>query len=109
MTVHCEGDCALMEQLGERYEFESELTWRGFRHEEFTLHVLRDRAPRGQTEWVQRYAVTVANVRTERYRVYRSDSRSSWVPCFAHDLAAGAFGAPIVEKSTGSNARRRAA
>ena len=29
MTVHCEGECAVLEQLGERYEFETELTRRG--------------------------------------------------------------------------------
>ena len=106
MTVHCEGDCALMEQLGERYELESELTRRGFPHEEFTLHVLRDRTPRGKTEWVQRYVVTVANVRTDRYRVYRGDSRSSWVPRFARDLAEGAFGATRVEKPCAPGSRR---
>jgi len=29
MTVHCEGECGVLEQLGERYEFETELTRQG--------------------------------------------------------------------------------
>ncbi len=29
MTVHCEGECGVLEQLGERYEFETELTRHG--------------------------------------------------------------------------------
>ena len=40
MTVYCEGDCSLVEQLGEKQEFEVELTRLGFKHEDFTLQVL---------------------------------------------------------------------
>jgi hypothetical protein len=40
MTVYREGDCTLVEQLGEKQEFEAELTRLGFKHEDFTLHVL---------------------------------------------------------------------
>jgi hypothetical protein len=92
MTVHCEGDRWVMEQLGERYEFETELTRQGLRHEDFALHVMRERQPSGKTEWAPRYAVTVVNVRTERRMVYRSGGRKGWVARFARDLASGALG-----------------
>ena len=95
MTVHCEGDRWVMEQLGERYEFETELTRQGFRHEDFALHVMRERtSPSKTAEWAPRYAVTVVNVRTDRRRVYRSGGRRSWVAEFARDLADGSFGNP---------------
>jgi len=41
MTVYREGDCSLVEQLGEKQEFEAELTRLGFKREDFTLRVLR--------------------------------------------------------------------
>ena len=37
MSVRCEGDCKVMEQLGERQHFESELSRLGFSHEAFTI------------------------------------------------------------------------
>jgi hypothetical protein len=94
MTVHCEGDCGVLEQLGERYEFEAELTRRGFRHEDFALHVLRERPPPRKSEWLQRYAVTVVQLRADRRKVYRSGGRQHWLAEFARDLADGVFGAP---------------
>jgi len=94
MTVHCEGECAVLEQLGERYEFETELTRHGFRHEDFALHVMRERPRPPKSEWVQRYAVTVVNVRADRRKVYRGGGRQRWVAEFARDLADGAFAAP---------------
>jgi hypothetical protein len=42
--VSCEGDCEIIEQLGEKQDFETELTRLGHRHEDFTLHVLRSTA-----------------------------------------------------------------
>jgi hypothetical protein len=94
MTVHCEGERAVLEQLGERYEFETELTRQGFRHEDFTLHVMRERPQPPKSEWQQRYAVTVVNVRADRRKVYRGGGRQRWVAAFARDLADGAFGTP---------------
>lgn len=98
MTVHCEGDRWVMEQLGERYEFETELTRQGFRHEDFALHVMRERKRSGNADWAARYAVTVVNVRTDRRLVYRSGGRKGWVARFARDLADGAFGAADVQQ-----------
>jgi hypothetical protein len=92
MTVHCEGDRWVMEQLGERFDFETELTRQEFRHEDFALHVMREREPPGKTEWASRYAITVVNVRNDRRMVYRSGGRKGWVARFARDLGNGAFG-----------------
>ena len=99
MTVHCEGECGVLEQLGERYEFETELTRQGFRHEEFMLHVIRERPRPRKSEWLQRYAVTVVRLRAgrgnvDRRKVYGGGGRRRWVAEFARDLADGAFGAP---------------
>lgn len=99
MTVHCEGECGVLEQLGERYEFETELTRQGFRHEDFALHVMRERPRPPKSEWAQRYAVTVVQLRADRHKVdrpkvYSGGGRQRWVAAFARDLADGAFGTP---------------
>src|SRR5215510_8680630 len=95
MTVYCEGDCRVIEQLGEKQDFESELSRFGFKHEHFTLHVVRAAADAGRSAPEQDYAVTVANVLTEQQRVYRGGPRWEWVPEAAHDLARGVFGRPL--------------
>ena len=98
MTVHCEGDCRVVEQLGEKQDFETELTRLGFAHEHFTLQVA---LPRHGSAWAQRhdYAVTVANVVTDKYVVYRGGPRRNWVRECARDLASGVFGIPLRSSS----------
>jgi hypothetical protein len=93
MTVCCEGDRWPMEQFGERQDFELELTRQGFRHEDFVLQVLKD-ATKGAAEWSAGYSVTVANVTTERCRIYRGGLYHRWVLEFARDLADDRFGEP---------------
>ena len=39
MSVICVGDSQVLEQIGEKQDFECELSRVGFRHEEFTVHV----------------------------------------------------------------------
>ena len=41
MAVRCEGDSREMEQLGEKQDFEAELSRMGFMHEAFILYVRR--------------------------------------------------------------------
>lgn len=94
MTVYCEGNRALLEQQGERHDLEIELTRQGFRHQDFVLHVLREKVASGATDWLANYAVTVVNVCTDRSRIYRGGNRRTWVPEFARDLSAGVFGTP---------------
>jgi hypothetical protein len=95
MTVHCEGDCHIVEQIGEKQDFETELTRLGFRHEDFTLQVAS--ASKGGSRWArqQNYSVTVANVVTDQQRVYQGGPRREWVKECAADLAKGAFGEPL--------------
>ena len=94
MTVHCEGDCRVIEQLGEKQDFETDLTRMGFRHEHFVLHVLS--SPSSASEWQKLdYTVTVVNVITERQRVYRGGPAREWVPECSRDLAGGVFGGPM--------------
>ena len=91
MTVHCEGDCNVVEQLGEKQDFEIALSRLGFKHHHFALHVVR--VPAGaDSPPEQDYSVTVVNLATDRHRVYRGGPRWEWVPECAHDLASGIFG-----------------
>ena len=64
MTVHCEGDCRLLEQLGEKQDFEAELSRLGFRHQDFILHVLRQMSENQSPERNQNYFVTVTTSST---------------------------------------------
>jgi hypothetical protein len=87
MTVHCEGDCRLLEQLGEKQDFEAELGRLGFRHEAFTLHVLRQTPETRSPEWNQSYSVTVTHVLTGRSYLYHGGPGREWVAQFRRDLA----------------------
>jgi hypothetical protein len=94
MTVHCEGDCGVIEQLGEKQDFEAELSRRGFRHEHFVLHVVEPR--RGKSGWgKQTYSVTVEHVVADRQRVYQGGPGNDWVRECARDLGNGVFGDPM--------------
>ena len=63
MTVHCEGDCRIIEQLREKQDFEATLSRVGLRHEHLTLRV--GRATHKVSAWgSQDYWVTVTNVMT---------------------------------------------
>ena len=93
MTVHCEGDCRVIEQLGEKQDFESELSRLGFKHEHFMLFisvVSFEVSGRSRSD----YSVTVFNGSTGHGRVYQGGPRRDWVKECAHDLAGGAFGGP---------------
>jgi hypothetical protein len=92
MTVHCEGDCGIIEQLGEKQDFEAHLSRMGFRHQHFVLHVVRPRI----SEWnAQDYTVTVENVAAERQRVYQGGPGKEWVLECVQDLSTGFYGSPM--------------
>jgi hypothetical protein len=94
MTVYCEGDRSLVEQLGEKQDFECELTRQGFKHEDFTLHVLRQ-IPRGpKAAWGNDYSVTVTNVVSGRSHVYQGGPKRNWVTQSSLDLGKGTYGPP---------------
>jgi len=94
MTVHCIGECRLLEQVGEKQDFECMLTARGLRHEEFTLRVRRlaHRAP--GSDWNCDYSVTVTRVEGDVRHRYIGGPAHDWVKRCAADLARGAYGRP---------------
>jgi hypothetical protein len=94
MTVHCEGDCRLLEPLGEKQAFEAELSRLGFRHQDFILHVLRQMSENQSAESNQSYSVTVTNVLNERSQLYQGGSGQRWVAQFSRHLANGTYGDP---------------
>jgi len=101
MAVRAEGYCWVMEQLGEKQDFESELSRLGYLHENFALTVRRARSDNLGDEWTANYFVCVRQVRTSRSNVYLGGPSANWVEQFSADLAAGVFGAPqIVRKAT---------
>ena len=57
MAVRCEGDCKVMEQLGEKQDFEAELSRRGFAHEAFLLHVRHGNKSGSGGAWAANYSV----------------------------------------------------
>ena len=101
MPVYAEGDVWVMEQLGHRQDFEAELSRRGFRHEDFTLHI-RQASPAGRKPaWTAGgYAVRVTHIPTRRSTIYRAGPRDDWVARFKEDLAMGVFGHPSVLHAT---------
>ena len=94
MTVYREGDCSLVEQLGEKQEFEAELTRLGFKHEDFTLHVLRQIRQGPKAVWSDDYSVTLSNVASGHSRVYQGGPKRNWVAQSSLDVANGAYGPP---------------
>jgi hypothetical protein len=101
MSVHCEGDTRVMEQLGERQDFEAELTRLGFTHEDFTLRVRRDDRA-GARNWSIRYTVWVTNVVNRRGNAYFGTAGQSWVTQFVADAERGHFGHPPIRSVAGS-------
>jgi hypothetical protein len=94
MTVQCEGDSRVMEMVGEKQDFEAELSRFGFRHEDFHLCVRRAEVPASRTSWVSNYAVQVTNAATRKCNVYWGGPCENWVAQFAIDLANGLYGEP---------------
>jgi hypothetical protein len=94
MAVRCSGDCRLMEQVGEKQDFEIALTRHGLCHEDFVLRVHRPRVTARDDEWNQDYMVTVVAVTMDRRQRYTGGPRHNWVRQFASDLASGAYGYP---------------
>jgi len=86
MAVRAEGYCWVMEQLGEKQDFESELSRLGYLHENFALTVRRARSDNLGDEWTANYFVCVRQVRTsrsmsiwaDRVRIGLNSSRRTW-------------------------------
>jgi hypothetical protein len=91
VTVRGEGDTWIMEQLGEKQDFEAELSRLGFRHEDFMLDVRRVR-PTVVSPWTSNYAVRVTNRKNGKSNIYWGGPGKHWVAQFARDLGEGFFG-----------------
>ena len=100
MSVVARGDIWVMEQLGEKQDFEAELTRLGFEHEHFELQVERPHESGIDTRSSPHYAVRVTNVQTGKCRDYWAGPTENWVVQCATDLARGAFGEPTVRRPT---------
>ena len=89
----------MLEQLGEKEDFEAELNRRSYRHEEFTLHVERDGRFGSRAGWNPRYEVQVEHAPTQTVRSYAGGTRQDWIARFAKDLRNGLYGEPRVPRS----------
>ena len=105
MTVRSEGDVWVMEQLGEKQDFEAELSRLGFPHEDFILRVRRAR-PATAGFWASHYAVRVTNCQSTKSNIYWGGLGENWVAQFARDLADGFFShSPPLGRVTGTPQR----
>ena len=86
MSVVCEGDSRIMEQLGEKQDFEAALTERGYAHELFDLNV---RAAGPST-----YTLVITYLPTRRRTIYWGGTGKNWVRQFTTDLSFGVYGPP---------------
>ena len=96
MSVRCIGDTSTMEQLGEKQDFESQLSRLGFRHEDFKLHVGQEQRGDAKSVGARVYAVDLIHVITGKSKIYWGGRGADWVAKAADDLARGLFGAPAV-------------
>ncbi len=99
MSVLCSGHARVLEQLCEKQDFETELTRRGFRHEEFTLHVVPGKDFHTNSAWSSQYEVKVTHTPTHTVKAYRAGPRENWVARFVDDLAAGLYGEPSLRRA----------
>ena len=91
MTVRCDGDSWVMQQVGEKQDFEAELSRLGLRHEDYSLHVRRGGIGGIAKGWGSHYAVRVTNVITGIRAIYGGGPGESWVAQFATDVAKGMY------------------
>jgi hypothetical protein len=102
VSVYSESDTWVMEQLGEKQDFEAELSRLGIRHEDFTLRVRRAR-PANAGDWAYYYAVRVTNCQSAKSNIYWGGPGENWVAQFARDLADRFFGfSPILDRGAGA-------
>src|SRR5262245_4556625 len=92
MAVRCEGESWRMEKIGEKQDFETELTRLGFRHQDFVLDV-RGASFRGSSRaWTSHYAVRVTNTAVGRRNIYWGGPGEDWVGQFVADARNGLYG-----------------
>jgi hypothetical protein len=105
MGVRCEGDCKAMEQLGEKQDFEAELSRLGFPHEAFMLYVRRASTTSVVDSWTTTYAVFVTNTVTKRRSLYWGGPGKRWISDFVADARTGLYGPPEMSRAEFSSQR----
>lgn len=90
MAVRCTGETTLLEQLGEKQDFECLLTALGLRHEDFAIAVRR--MTRGSLGDARVYAVTVMRHDRGVRHVYLGGLAYAWTERFAAHVSRGYFG-----------------
>ncbi len=100
MAVRCGGDPREIEQIGEKQDFECELSRLGFKHEDFALHVRRANVLGAGSAWTAHYAVRVTNIPTARQMFYWGGPGERWVDAFAADAAKRPLRAAGVQASS---------
>jgi hypothetical protein len=105
MAVRCEGDSWVMEQLGEKQDFECELTRLGFEHEDFALCVRRANPSGTRPAWTANYAVLVTNLHTARHMIYWGGPGQEWVEQFVADVTNGMYGQPTIRHARHASRR----
>lgn len=98
MSVACSGQTRVVEQLGEKQDFETELSRRGFTHEQFALHVESAPGPDRAKMWNQDYEVRVTHAPTRSVKTYHGGPRENWVARFSRDLLIGFYGQPSARR-----------
>jgi hypothetical protein len=83
-----------MEQVGEKQDFEAELSRLGLRHEDFALHVRRGGLGRVDRGWGSHYAVRVTHAVTGNRSFYLGGPGESWVAEFVIDASRGMYRQP---------------
>ena len=89
MAVHCEGDCPLIDQTGEKQDFEVALTRFRLPHEAFALQVVRVPGTFGSWDWGLHYRVTVRHIPSGQSLMYLATPSRSWVGSFRDDVERG--------------------
>jgi len=92
MAVRCDGDSWRMEQIGEKQDFEAELSRLGFRHEDFALYVRGASFGGSNHVWSAHYAVRVTNTGAGKRNIYWGGPGEDWVAQFAADARSGLYG-----------------
>jgi len=105
MAVHCAGDSREMELLGEKQDFESELSRLGFMHEAFMLQVRRASATVSDSNWSSNYTVCVTNTFTKRQNIYWGGPGKRWISDFSSDVMSGLYGPPEMSRPAAQTSR----
>jgi hypothetical protein len=81
----------LIDQTGEKQDFEVALTRLRLSHEAFALHVVRVPGTLGSWDWGLRYSVTVRHIPTGHSMTYLATPSRSWVSSFRNDVERGHY------------------